>query len=115
MIIHIKQETYDCPVEALANLLGKKWIATIICTIKYEKKRFGELEKELEGCTRKMLIQQLELLMKQEIVSNQKEINGNSIESYYYLSEKGLTLLPLVEEMIAWGSKNLKCDKSGRY
>lgn len=115
MSIHNEKETYDCPVEALANLLGKKWIATIICTINHEKKRFGELEKELEGCTRKMLTQQLELLMKQEIVRNQKEINGNSIESHYYLSEKGLTLLPLVEEMIAWGSKNLKCDKSGRY
>lgn len=62
-----------------------------------------------------MLTQQLELLIRQEIVLNQKEVNGNSIESHYYLSEKGLTLLPLVEEMIAWGSKNLKCDKSGRY
>lgn len=111
-MFQVEQEIYDCPAEALANLLGKKWVATIIWTIQDEKKRFGELEREIEGCTRKMLVQQLDLLMKQEIVMNKKEMNGNSVESTYYLSEKGLTLMPLVENMITWGSKHLTCSGS---
>lgn len=108
----VEHDIYDCPAEALANLLGKKWVATIIWTIQDKQIRFGELERQVEGCTRKMLSQQLELLMKQDIVINYKETNGNSIESTYYLSEKGVSLLPLVENMIMWGSKHLTCGES---
>lgn len=106
----VEQETYDCPVEALANLLGKKWVATIIWTIQDKQKRFGELQREIEGCTKKMLAQQLDLLIQQDIVINKKVTSGNSIESSYYLSEIGKTLLPLVGTMISWGSEHLTCN-----
>lgn len=106
----LQEEVYDCPVEALSNLLGKKWIATIIWTIRNNSKRFGELQREVEGCSKKMLSQQLDLLIKQGIIINKKVIIGNSVESNYYLSEVGKTLLPIVESMILWGSENLTCD-----
>ncbi|MGL4336725.1 MAG: winged helix-turn-helix transcriptional regulator [Turicibacter sp.] len=105
----VDEEEYDCPVEALANILGKKWVASIIWTLKNNQFRFGELQREIEGCTKKMLTQQLELLIREEIVINKKVIKGNSVESSYYLSEKGQTLLPIVENMISWGSQNLNC------
>lgn len=100
---------YHCPVEALANILGKKWVASIIWTLKLDKKRFGELQHELEGCSKKMLTQQLDLLIKNNILINEKSVSNNVVESIYYLTETGKALLPTIEQMISWGEANLKC------
>lgn len=103
---HIK---YTCPVEALSSILGKKWVPNLIWNIRDGKKRFGELQREMEGCSKKMLTQQLELLIENEIVINEKSNTNNVLESFYYLSEKGNTLLPIIEKMILWGQENLIC------
>lgn len=38
---NIDDMIYNCPVEALSNILGKKWVAIIIWKIQEDKKRFG--------------------------------------------------------------------------
>lgn len=111
MNFKIEDVIYSCPVEALANILGKKWVATIIWQLQRDKKRFGELQRLVDGCTKKMLTQQLDLLIDQGIVVNEKVTQNNSVESTYYLSESGLLLLPLVENMIMWGNMNLRCGE----
>ena len=58
-----------------------------------------------------MLSQQLELLMKHEIVINEKVMVNNTIESTYYLSEAGVKLLPIMKEMIGWSHLNLSCEQ----
>jgi len=100
-------EEYHCPVEALANILGKKWVANIIWSLREDSKRFGELKRRMKGCSKKMLSQQLEILINSEIIDNEKEINNNQVESVYYLTPKGKALLPAIEQMILWGEKNL--------
>lgn len=100
---------FSCPVEALSSILGKKWVPMIIWVLKDEKKRFGELQKLIEGCSKKMLNQQLDLLMRNGIVENDKSQSNNMVESFYYLTDKGATLMPIIESMIMWGEKNLKC------
>ncbi|WP_330374012.1 winged helix-turn-helix transcriptional regulator [Paraclostridium sordellii] len=50
---NIDEITYDCPVEAVSNILGKKWVAIIIWELKTNKVRFGELQRVIEGCTKK--------------------------------------------------------------
>lgn len=106
----VENDTYDCPVEALSNILGRKWVAEILWSIKEEKVRFGELRRSLEGCSKKMLSQQLELLMDNNIIINEKKTINNTVESTYYLSESGLSLLPILEKMINWGNINLSCE-----
>ena len=105
----VNNEEYHCPVEALANILGKKWVANIIWSLREEHKRFGELKRHMKGCSKKMLYQQLELLINSEIIDNEKGINNNQVESVYYLTDKGKALLPAIEQMILWGEKNLPC------
>ncbi|MGL6173895.1 MAG: winged helix-turn-helix transcriptional regulator [Cellulosilyticaceae bacterium] len=100
---------FSCPVEALSSILGKKWVPMIIWVLKDEKKRFGELQKLIEGCSKKMLNQQLDLLIRNGIVANDKSQSNNTVESFYYLTNKGVTLMPIIESMIIWGEKNLKC------
>ena len=78
--------------------------------IKDNKVRFGELQRLLKGCSKKMLSQQLELLMENKIIINDKKTINNIIESTYYLSESGMLLLPILEKMISWGNINLSCE-----
>lgn len=108
---NIDEIIYECPVEALSNILGKKWVAIIIWELQNNKMRFGELQRAIDGCTKKMLIQQLNLLIEHDIVINDKNIINNTVESTYYLSESGLKLLPIMETMISWSNKNLSCEK----
>ncbi|MGL5713714.1 MAG: winged helix-turn-helix transcriptional regulator [Paraclostridium sp.] len=107
---NIDEIIYDCPVEALSNILGKKWVAIIIWQIQDNKIRFGELQRAIGGCTKKMLTQQLDLLIKNDIVKNEKKMSNNTVESSYYLSESGLKLLPIMENMICWSNENLSCN-----
>ena len=106
----VENDTYECPVEALSNILGRKWGAEIIWGIKDNKVRFGELQRLLIGCSKKILSQQLELLMENNIIINDKKTINNIIESTYYLSESGMLLLPILEKMISWGNINLSCE-----
>ncbi|VWL85095.1 winged helix-turn-helix transcriptional regulator [Oceanivirga miroungae] len=100
---------YGCPVEAVSNFLGKKWVAQIICVIGNRQKHFSELKRSLEGCSTKMLSQQLKMLQELGIVENNKEIlENNEVRSLYYLTEKGKTILPILEKIISWGDKNLE-------
>lgn len=57
-----------------------------------------------------MLSQQLELLMENNIIINDKKTINNIVESTYYLSESGMLLLPILEKMISWGNINLSCE-----
>lgn len=108
---NVNKIIYGCPVEALSNILGKKWVATIIWSIKENKVRFGELQRAVDGCSKKMLIQQLDLLIENNIIVNDKKIANNTIESTYYLSESGVLLLPIMEKMIGWSNRNLSCGE----
>lgn len=51
---NIDDVIFDCAVEALSSILGKKWVAAIIWTINEKKVRFGELQRSLDGCSKKM-------------------------------------------------------------
>lgn len=106
----VKEEVYNCPVEALSNILGKKWVAEIIWNIQDKRIRFGELQRILDGCSKKMLTQQLDLLIENNIVINEKKTINNTVESNYYLSDSGILLLTIMERMINWGNSNLSCE-----
>lgn len=108
-----EEALFSCPIEALSTILGKKWIAIIIWKLQNKKMRFGELQREVEGCTKKMLTQQLEILIQNGIIINEKTNSNNIITSIYYLSEAGLELLPIMEKMFCWSDHHLICGQQG--
>ncbi|MEG2246806.1 MAG: helix-turn-helix domain-containing protein [Romboutsia sp.] len=107
---NVDDMTYDCPVEALSNVLGKKWVGKIIWVIHDNKIRFGELQRKIDGCSKKMLTQQLDLLIYNNIVINDKKVMKNTVESTYYLSKSGLSLLHIMATMIEWSNENIVCN-----
>lgn len=52
-----------------------------------------------------MIKQQLDLLIANEIVKNEKVTIQNSVESTYQLTTKGRELFQIVKQMKHWGTK----------
>ena len=108
-IVKESEISIDCPIQALGTIIGKKWVGKIIWILRNDKKRYGELQRMLSGCSKKMLSQQLELLIEYNIVVNEKFEEDNKVESSYYLTPKGQELVPLIEKMMLWGSDIMGC------
>ena len=54
-----------------------------------------------------MIKQQLDLLIANEIVKNEKVTIQNSVESTHQLTTKGRELFQIVKQMKQWGQSNL--------
>ena len=89
----------ECASEALALLLGKKWVPRIIEILSQGPQRFGQLHKELDGASPKMII-------------NHKESQANQVSSTYCLTDTGQSLVAIISAMKDWGSQHLQCDHS---
>lgn len=101
--------TFSCPVEATTSLIGKKWVPSILMTLAKCPHRFGQLQATLVHCSKKVLKQQLNLLIANDLISNQKSTVDNMVESVYQLTELGQSLMPIVLAMKSWGTQNLIC------
>ena len=91
----------ECASEALALLLGKKWVPRIIEILSQGPQRFGQLLK-----------QQLALLEANGLIINHKESQANQVSSTYCLTDTGQSLVAIISVMKDWGSQHLQCDHS---
>ena len=95
------------PFEYTLSIISGKWklkiiyLLTCIGTVRY-----GELKKNIEGITHKMLSSQLKELEHENIVLR-KEYPQVPPKVEYSLTEKGQSLIPLVKSMCEWGMKNI--------
>lgn len=96
----------DRPFEYTLNLIGGKWKMRIIYKLSScGVIRFNELKRLIPGITYKMLSAQLKELEKDQLVVR-KEYPQIPPKVEYSLSEKGMSLIPVLNTMCAWGRKN---------
>lgn len=88
-------------LQFILQVLGGKWKLHILTTLYYGKKRFKELEREIEGISPKMLIKELKDLEAIGVI-NRKTFNTVPITVEYSLTKEGLTLKPVLEQMKNW-------------
>ncbi|CTQ53124.1 putative HTH-type transcriptional regulator YybR [Roseibium album] len=63
------QHTQLCPAPIIFNMIGGKWKLSILQILIFRgTKRFGELQRELDGITQTMLTKQLRALEKDGLV-----------------------------------------------
>lgn len=98
---------YKCPVEYTLNTIGGKWKPLILWSLAVNKvQRYGELKRSINGITHKMLSQQLKDLEKKELVFR-KQYNQVPPKVEYWLTDRGKTVIPILEAMCKWGQKNM--------
>lgn len=95
----------QCPVNYTLSIVGGKWKWIIIWRIGLHGViRYGKLKEELSSIAHKTLSQQLKELEKHDLV-HRKQYNQIPPKVEYSLTEKGKTLLPILDQMRQWGSQ----------
>jgi DNA-binding HxlR family transcriptional regulator len=91
-----------CPVSSCAEIISGKWTLLVIRDLVDSSRRFCELERSLEGISPRTLSLRLRALEEQGVVERHTypEVPPR-VE--YALTEKGRALVPLIEDMRAYG------------
>jgi DNA-binding HxlR family transcriptional regulator len=98
-----------CPVCATAEVVCGKWTLLVIRDLAEGRSRFCELERSLRGISPRTLSLRLRALEEEGVVERQTfpEVPPR-VE--YALTEKGRALVPLIEDMRAYGLQWLLGD-----
>lgn len=103
---------YRCPVEYTLEAIGGKWKPLILWSLACDGvKRYGQIKKSIKGITHKMLSQQLKDLESKGLI-HRKQYNQIPPKVEYWLTEKGKTLIPILEAMCEWGAKNMGSNRT---
>ena len=101
----------SCPVCRCAEIISGKWTLLIIRDLAEGSRRFCELERSLAGISPRTLSLRLRALEEHGIVERHTypEVPPR-VE--YGLTEKGVALVPLIEDMRSYGERWLFAGSS---
>lgn len=91
-------------IASAMEIIGSKWTALILRDLAAGTKRFGELQESVGSINPRTLSQRLDELEKHKIITK-KSFNEVPPRCEYSLTKKGLDLVPVLEQMAAWGNK----------
>jgi DNA-binding HxlR family transcriptional regulator len=101
-----KWSNSDCPIVYTLSVVGGKWKWLILYRLSENSVlRYGELKKKLLDITHKVLSRELKELEKENLIYR-NEYHQIPPKVEYSLTEKGKTLIPVLELMANWGRKN---------
>ncbi len=107
-------ENDTCPVCRTAEIVCGKWTLLVIRDLADGRSRFCELERSLAGISPRTLSLRLRALEEEGIVRRQTfpEVPPR-VE--YALTDKGRALVPLIEDMRAYGQAWLASDCADQF
>jgi DNA-binding HxlR family transcriptional regulator len=101
----MKRPSPRCPAETTLGVIGGRWKVPILWHLSTAGTlRFSELRRALDGCTQKMLTQQLRE-MEQDGIVLRKVYPQVPPKVEYSLTATGRSLLPIVESMCHWAKR----------
>jgi DNA-binding HxlR family transcriptional regulator len=96
--------TIRCPVDCTFNLIGKKFTIHILRNmIILGHSRFNQFET-IEGINSKTLAVRLKEMMENGLIER-KVYPGIPVRVEYFVTEKGNSVLPILEQMLAFSMK----------
>lgn len=99
-----------CPLEYGLDVFGGKWNSRIICVLaEKETLRYSELRSELTNITDAVLGASLKVLMKNEMIKR-KSYDEIPPRVEYSLTEKGLSVVPILQSICQWSGAYHKED-----
>ena len=101
-----------CPVSCCAEIISGKWTLLVIRDLAEGTQRFCQLERSLEGISPRTLSLRLRALEDCGVVARRTypEVPPR-VE--YGLTDKGRALVPLIDDMRAYGERWLVPEASG--
>lgn len=105
MLRHVYDCANGCPVESTLQIISGKWKSVILYhLIKNKVCRFGELQKKMPNCSRRMLALQLNELEQDQVIEK-KVYRVVPPKTEYQLTDFGSTLTPIILAMEKWGKE----------
>lgn len=108
---HPRAAGYDafrcsCPSHTVLDVLANKWAHLVICALRTDTVRFGELNRRLEGITPKMLTQTLRLLERDGLVHREVyPVIPPRVD--YRLTKLGQELVGLLDAILRWSERHV--------
>ena len=102
-----QKKQLTCPFKLMASrdaleVIQGKWRVPIIICLTYGDKRFGEIKKDIEDISPKMLSQELKELESNKLISRTL-YDSMPVAVEYSLTPLGKSLNALLEELLQWG------------
>lgn len=95
----------DCPLRLTMSLIDSKWKSCILDELRYKPLRPSEIHKIFTEAAPRVLDLQLKELVEDNLVA--KTIYPElPPRSEYSITPLGLTLIPIIDAMIEWGTTN---------
>ena len=97
----------NCPVRNVLSRVGDKLSMLVLFTLEAnERQRFKELQRNIPDISQKMLTATLKMLEADALILREAfpEIPPR-VE--YSLTDKGKSLLPLIDNLLVWASENM--------
>jgi len=99
-------QAQECPITKSISIIGGKWKPIILWVLRDGTKRFGELNREIDGISEKVLSQQLTELEKDGVI-NRNVYHQKPPKVEYSLSELGISFSPVLETLADWSKEQL--------
>ena len=92
------------PISFTLRILEKKWKVGILSCIRHDKKRIGELQKQLSPVSKKMLIEHLKEMENDGLIIK-NTYNEVPPRVEYTLTKAGIALIPIIDMFDEWGAQ----------
>ena len=98
----------DCAVDAAMSVIGGRWKTVIICILARngEPMRVNQLINRIDGISPRIFTLQLRELESDGIITR-TVVSTSPKYVEYSLSEKGLSLIPILQMLSEWGLKHM--------
>lgn len=105
-MVQMVREYGGCPVSAALNVFGGKWKPLMLYFISVDVNRFGQLQRMMPGCSKKVMTENLRELEEVGLVSRKvfAELPPRVI---YSLTPKGESLRPIFRALSDWGATHV--------
>jgi len=100
-----------CAVTQTSRIIARKWYPVIIDRLLDGSKRFGELKASMNGISSKVLSDSLFKLENDNLVSREVH-DTRPVTVNYSLTQMGMDLKRVLEEMREWGDSWLRATAS---
>lgn len=101
------RQQQNCPVGRTLSLISGKWKPLLLFLISHDINRFKILEKTIPGISAKVLTTQLRSLERYGLIVRHVHKSKHPQIIVYSLTNRGITLLELMDKIFDWGSDNL--------
>jgi DNA-binding HxlR family transcriptional regulator len=94
-----------CPIRNVLGRFADKWSLLILCNLQAGTLRYTEISKAIPDISQKMLTSTLKQLAQDNLLKR-KAYAEIPPRVEYSLTELGISLMPIIAEMIEWAQVN---------